>query len=154
MKINWKKLLPVIGITLVVALMGMLFTDTSNDWYLNLNKPSIQPPGWVFPIAWGIIYITAAASAYLVAISDGKAKQLILTVFGVNAALNVLWTYVFFQLHNPVSALVNIVLLLFTVILLIIMTRKVRTAASLLLLPYLFWLALATAINYCIVMLN
>ena len=140
--------------TLATAGIAMLFTDTQSAWYLSLQKPVIQPPDWVFPVAWSIIYFLTAIAAYLIANTVSTKTKWLLMLFGLNAALNIFWTYLFFTLQLPASALVDILLLFATIIALIIGCWKVNKAASWLLVPYLLWVSLAMAINYCIVMLN
>ncbi len=41
-------------LTAITAGVAMLFVDTKSDWYLSLNQPSFQPPGWAFGVAWTI----------------------------------------------------------------------------------------------------
>jgi benzodiazapine receptor len=136
-----------------VAALGSLFTDTTSSWYQELIKPVLQPPGFVFGIAWTILYILIAVSLALIAVNPDTPKTA-LWLHAANGVLNVLWSYTFFTLHNPGGALVVLVLLIVVAILLYVHVRKVNAAAAYLLIPYLVWLAFALYLNYEIAFLN
>jgi len=47
-----------------LILGGLSSSNASNDiWYLQLNKSTLNPPGYVFGIVWPILYLLMAASA-------------------------------------------------------------------------------------------
>jgi tryptophan-rich sensory protein len=48
-----------------LLLGGLSSSDTANDlWYQELNKSSLNPPGYVFGIVWPILYILMSISAF------------------------------------------------------------------------------------------
>lgn len=136
-----------------VAMMGALFTDTDSEWYQNLIKPALQPPGIVFSIVWTVLYALIAVSLILISLK-GTPPKMTLWLHAANGLLNVLWTYTFFRLHNPGGALLVLLLLILTAILLYANVRKANAAAAYLLIPYLVWLAFALYLNYEIAFLN
>jgi translocator protein len=138
----------------VTAYLGSAFTDAQGAWYKSLAKPAFTPPPEAFPIAWGIIYVCLAVSAVLVCNMSYRIRELTLYVYGTSCALNVLWTYVFFQNRDPTAALVVLILLLGSVAAMMILSAKINKAAAYLLLPYLLWGTFALVLNYSIIMMN
>ena len=126
-----------------------------SGWYEALNKPSWSPPAWVFGPAWTVLYLMMAVAAWLVWSSGGWAAQKRpLGLYLVQLALNALWTPLFFGLHLPGLAMVEMVLLWVAVAVTVVSFWRVRRAAGLLLVPYLLWLTFAAALNYTIWSLN
>lgn len=144
-----------LAIPLLAGFIGSLFTTPSiNTWYLNINKPSFNPPNWIFAPVWTILFILMGISLYLIWQSTIKDKTKSLILFYTQLILNILWSYLFFSLHNPLLAFIDIILLAIFIILLIISTYKISKTASLILLPYIFWVSFASILNYSIFILN
>lgn len=144
-------------ITIAVAYLGSTFTMMGMPWYDTLNQSAITPPDYVFGVAWTTIYITATISALLLYRSQphDKYRKHVLLLFAFNAALNVFWTQLFFGNQMIVEALIEIIALWFvTVIMAIMLWWRSLKIASLLLLPYILWLCLATYLNIEILRLN
>lgn len=62
----WNKIKPyVISIAIALAVGGLsaLFTKNNMEMYGNIAKPPLSPPGWVFPVAWGILYVLMGIGA-------------------------------------------------------------------------------------------
>ncbi|MBV9339196.1 MAG: tryptophan-rich sensory protein [Solirubrobacterales bacterium] len=138
-----------------VAIVGGLATDTSSDWYRRLERPSWQPPGAIFGAVWTVLYALIAVAATL-AYRDvgGPRRRIVLGLFAANLALNLAWTWIFFQGHRPTAAGVEILLLLGTILALIALVRPHNRAAALALAPYAAWVAFATALNWVIAARN
>lgn len=138
-----------------VGIAGGLLTDLS-PWYYSLRSPSWKPPDWLFGPAWTAIFACAALSGlYAWTGSRRRADHArILTLFGVNAALNILWSVLFFRLHRPDWALVEVVFPWVSILALILGLARYSRAASWLLAPYLAWVSFAAVLNLAIVQLN
>lgn len=136
----------------IVAGSAMLFTDTKSTWYMMLEKPSIQPPAIVFPIVWSVLYLLYAASLTLAIINNASKKTFIL--FLILGILNIAWCLFFFTFKLPVIALLIILLYLVASYLTIKELYPYSKWGALLLIPSMLWLALATVINYLIILLN
>jgi len=80
--------------------------------------------------------------------------QIALVVFGVQFVLNVLWSFLFFGLKSPFLGLVDITLLWIMIAITIVLFHQVKKSAAYLLLPYIVWVSIATALNYAIYVLN
>ncbi len=149
-KINFRILVSCFLAVFAVAFLGNIFTSggVKSDWYLSV-KPSITPPDLVFPVAWGILFFLMAVSLYLALTNCSQAQRPeVALVFGANFALNVLWSFLFFKLRNPVFAFAEIILLLLSILAMILFTHKIDKQASYLLVPYFAWVAFASVLNY------
>jgi len=120
--------------------------------YSQLYKPDFFPPAWLFAPVWTILYILMGIAAYLVW-KKGEAKEQ-LFIFSLQLILNLLWSPIFFGLHQYFWAFIEILILLIVIIWTIIsFNRKSKTAAYLMI-PYLFWVSFATILNYVVFMIN
>jgi translocator protein len=138
-----------------VAGLGMLVTDLG-AWYRALRQPWWQPPDAAFGPAWTLIYLLAAAAAVRVWLraATPPARTSWLAALSLNGALNVFWSWLFFKARRPDWALAEVLLLWLSIVLLIALARRDDTAAALLLVPYLLWVAFAASLNLAVVRLN
>jgi tryptophan-rich sensory protein len=137
-----------------LLLLGMLSAQLAgsgaeNAWFASLAKPPLYPPAPVFPLVWTILYILMGLALALVASARGAQwRTAALVVFGLQLALNLVWSPLFFAGHQILAALVLLVVLDLAVIATIVLFRLVRPVAALLLLPYLAWLLFATLLTW------
>jgi benzodiazapine receptor len=138
-----------------VALIGGIATDTSSEWYRDLDRPSWQPPGAAFGIVWTILYATIAISATL-ATRDvpGRRRRVVIGLFAANLVLNVAWTWIFFRGQAPKAAGIEILFLLATIAGLVRLIFPYNRRAALILVPYGVWVAFATALTWSIAVRN
>lgn len=152
---RWRPIVAAALAALAVAAVGGLITDIG-PWYLGLEQPAWKPPDAAFGPAWTTIFAFAAAAgarAWRDAPSRG-ARQALLSMFGLNAVLNVAWSLLFFKLHRPDWSLAEVPLLWASIALLMAATRRYSTLAAALLLPYLLWVSFAAVLNLAVVRLN
>lgn len=140
---------------LLIGVMGMLATDL-DGWYRALEKPAWQPPAWLFGPIWTLIYALAALAGVFAwqGATDSAGRNRILTLFALNAFLNVVWSLLFFRLHRPDWALLEVGLLWLSIIALMAGLRPLSKASTWLLAPYLVWVSFAAALNAVIVRIN
>lgn len=151
----WLPVLAAGAAAIVVAMLGGTMTDIG-PWYQSLKKPDWQPPDWAFGPAWTVIFALAALSAAFAwrdAPTHG-AREWVIGLFAVNGVLNVLWTALFFRLHRPDWALIEVVLLWLSILVPLLVFARYSRPAALLLVPYLAWVSFAAYLNYTIVALN
>lgn len=139
----------------IVGSIGSIFTMPNiAGWYVSLNKPFFTPPNWAFGPVWVTLFCLMGAAAYLVWEGKNKRKEEALYYFGGQFFLNVIWSFLFFGLRSPLYGLICIVPLWFAILLTIIKFRKINKTAAWLLVPYLAWVTVATALNAAVWMLN
>jgi benzodiazapine receptor len=140
-----------------VAAVGALSTIAAiPTWYAALNKPSFNPPNWIFGPVWTLLYTLMAVAAWMVwrRPSTSSARLDALMVFALQLTLNFLWTPIFFHFHLLLTSVVVIALLWLAIVATILMFWRVSRIAAALLLPYLVWVSFATALNVAILQLN
>lgn len=151
------KYLICIGGTLVVgSLSGLATASSVETWYTTLEKPSFNPPNWIFGPVWTLLYImmgTAAAMVWTKS-NDPNSSDRPLLIYGLQLGLNALWSLVFFGLRSPVGGLVMILLLIAAIVGCITLFRPIDVRAARLLYPYLAWVCFATVLNASIAVLN
>ncbi|MCC7552480.1 tryptophan-rich sensory protein [Candidatus Micrarchaeota archaeon] len=142
---------------LLAGIIGSIFT-TQNipTWYESINKPSFNPPNWVFGPVWTILYVLMGISAYLIYSKGIKKKEvkLALIIFGIQLVLNTLWSILFFGLTSPLFGLICIIFLWLFIVLIMKLFYKLDKKAAYLLIPYILWVSFATILNYYIFILN
>lgn len=142
-----------LGACFAAAAFGGLFMP--GEWYVSLKKPAWNPPGWIFGPVWTALYIMMAIAAWLVWRRGGfKVRRAALSLFLLQLLFNALWSPLFFGLHNPGLAFVDIVLLWLALLATIIQFWKVSVLAGSLLVPYLAWVTFASALNWTLWRLN
>jgi len=139
----------------VVAMIGLVMTDLG-PWYLNLKMPPWKPPDALFGPAWTLIFAGAAlAGAYgWRALPQSGARLALCGYFAINALLNIVWSALFFRLHRPDWALLEVGLLWLSIVLLMLTLWRGSRLATWLLLPYLLWVSYAAVLNLAVVRLN
>ena len=136
-------------VTILVAYTGGRLTARSvATWYRTLRKPSWTPPGSVIGAVWTVLYILTAISALTVWNLSTPVPLVVATLFVLNAAVNVLWSYVFFYLHKMGLAIWVCLFLDLTIVLLIWLITPLSILAALLLVPYAAWVTFASYLNY------
>jgi tryptophan-rich sensory protein len=151
-----KIVLMVVLCVTVGYLSGLVTRESILTWYVTLNKPSFNPPNWVFAPVWTLLYIMMGVAAGMVwtSNSDEQTTKKALGFFAIQLGLNALWSCLFFGLHNPLLALIEIILLWLMIFETYNMFKKINKTAGLLLLPYLAWVSFATILNASIWWLN
>ncbi|MEM0230857.1 MAG: TspO/MBR family protein [Candidatus Woesearchaeota archaeon] len=154
-RLGWTVRLAIsLAIPLLVGLLGSLMTSSSlKSWYLSINKPSFNPPNWVFAPVWIALFIMMGISFYLLWERNELSRIALAAYFG-QLALNLMWSFLFFGLRKPAIALIDIFALWIMIVINIFVFRKSSKTAALLLVPYLLWVSFALILNYFIVLLN
>lgn len=134
------------------AAVGGLATRSAPEFYSVLQRPSWAPPSSLFGPMWTVLYTLMAIAAWLVwrqrADRDVRGA---LVLFGVQLVLNALWSWLFFAWQRGRLAEVEIVVLLVFIVLTVVAFWRIRPLAGALMLPYLAWVAYATALTFALV---
>jgi tryptophan-rich sensory protein len=164
---NTLKLITAIVISELAGIIGTIFTTSSiQTWYATLTKPVLNPPSFIFGPVWTTLYALMGIAAFLVWSSYAKATEdknkgwdrkdirKALGVFLFQLVLNAAWSIIFFGLHSPLWALVNITLMWLTIVWTMVLFYKISKPAMWLLVPYILWVSFAAYLNYSIWILN
>ena len=155
---KYVKITIAVAICLAVGYLSSFVTQSSIEtWYPTIEKPSFNPPNWVFAPVWTFLFILMGISAGLIWDKIDSDKELVkkgLFFFIIQLALNALWSYLFFALNNILLASIEIVILLLVIYETYLIFNKVDKKASYLLIPYMLWVGFATILTVSIYFLN
>jgi tryptophan-rich sensory protein len=138
---------------LVGAVSGYFTAESIPTWYAGLQKPSFNPPNYLFGPVWTTLYIIMGISCYRI-ISRPPVDRRLMVIYAVQLALNFLWSFIFFYFQALDWALVEILLLWGSILTMIILFYKTDKWAGLMNIPYLLWVSFATVLNYSLWVLN
>ncbi|MCX6719067.1 MAG: tryptophan-rich sensory protein [Candidatus Taylorbacteria bacterium] len=158
MKINsFFKLFIAIFISELAGIIGSFFTMPSiAGWYAGIIKPALNPPSWVFGPVWTTLFALMGIALFLVWKKgfDTRPAKIALGIFSFQLALNLLWSIIFFYLHSPSGALIEIISLWLAILAMIISFAKISRRTIWLFLPYILWVSFAMYLNYALWALN
>lgn len=139
-----------------VGLLSGFLAGDSREVYQTLNQPPLAPPGWVFPVAWGILYALMGIAAGLIYLNrgDDRAREQALIYYGIQLAVNFSWSIVFFRFQALWFAVVIILVLDILVFITQRHFSRISKAAGWLMVPYLLWLLFATYLAVGVFFLN
>ena len=154
--IRWSGLVVFIFVCLGAGGLGaMATTPEIAGWYKTLAKPTWNPPDSVFGPVWTTLFILMGIAAWLVWQREGfKAAGKPLSLFAVQLVLNIGWSWIFFGLHQPGWAFVEIVILWLAILATTVAFFRRSKAAGYLLVPYLAWVSFASILNFTIFRMN
>ncbi|MGZ8470710.1 MAG: TspO/MBR family protein [Gemmatirosa sp.] len=151
----WGGTLAIVLATAATAGIGGIASARAGDFYLALQRPGWAPPSWLFGPAWTALYVLMAIAAWMVwRVRERRGARHALLLYGAQLALNALWPWVFFAWRRGALAAIEIVLLLLVLVATARAFARVRRRAAVLLLPYLLWVAYATALTWSVWRLN
>lgn len=144
-----------LALSYATAGIGGALTELG-PWYYALQQPSWKPPDAAFGAIWSVIFTLCAISAALAweAADDAAERRRVLLLFGLNALLNIVWSGLYFGLHRPDWALLEVVALWLSILALLRGLWPISRWASVLHLPYLAWVSAAAMLNLATVQLN
>jgi len=149
-----KPIVIAILLSLIVGGLGGAATEIG-PWYFQLQKPSWQPPDWLFGPAWTTIYVlTSIAGVKAWRRADEVQRRYFMGALLLNLVLNLLWSLIFFTSQRPDIALIEVVPLWLSILLMVLLVRSYSPVSALPMLPYLGWVAFAAYLNWTIVTLN
>ena len=155
-RIHWVSLIVCILIPLVIGFVSGIATAQGVDgWFTTLNKPSFNPPNWLFAPVWTALYIAMGVALYLIYHSSpDKYRNRSLLLFGIQLFFNFLWSFLFFYYHYLEFSFYWIITLWLILLVLIYNVFEKSRWATMLLIPYLLWVGFASVLNFSIWQLN
>ena len=148
---SWKSLLAFLVVTFAAAALGSL--SMPDAWYAALNKPSFNPPNWIFGPVWTVLYVLIAVAGWRVWKQAGGWCGA-LSLWLLQLVLNAMLTPLFFSMHRIDLALIDIAALVLVLIATIVAFFKRDRLAAWMLVPYLSWVSFATLLTASIYRLN
>ncbi len=160
------------------GIIGSFFTVSQiNTWYSTINKPTFNPPNWIFGPVWTTLFVLMGISLYLVwekkweakdkiqpkkawnklsqkFLSGSWQKANIILIFYTQLVLNILWSVVFFGAHSLNGAFFVLLMLWFSILFTIVNFYRVSKVAAVLLIPYILWVSFAGILNYFLWLIN
>ena len=154
MKHKYLRLAACVALPLILGALSALAVKGGMEEYAMLEQPPLSPPGWLFPVAWSLLYVLMGAASYQIWESTTENRRGALVLYAVQLAVNFAWTIVFFRFRLIGPAVAVLVLLCVLAALTMAQFRKIRRSAGLLLLPYMLWLLFALYLNAGVWLLN
>jgi tryptophan-rich sensory protein len=155
---KYVKIIITVAICLAVGYLSSIVTQSGiKIWYSTIEKPSFNPPNWIFAPVWTLLFIFMGISAGLIWNKLDSNTELVkkgLLFFSIQLFFNTLWSYLFFGLHNILLASIEIILLLLLIYETYLIFRKIDKKASYLLVPYMLWVGFASILTITLYFLN
>jgi translocator protein len=150
------KLIAAILLPLTLGAFAGVFTSKAVPvWYATLNRPSFNPPNWLFGPVWTTLYLLMGISLFLIwKQSACKERNLAIFVFLLQLALNFCWSFIFFYFNRIGFALAEIIILWISIVIMIILFYKIKPLAAYINIPYLLWVSFASILNASYYLLN
>ena len=137
------------------AIAGMFTSQSVPEWYATLNRPSFNPPNWIFGPVWTTLYILMGISFFLIWKQEAsKVRNRAILIFLLQLMLNFAWSFIFFYFNMIGLALVEIILLWISIVMMLVVFYKIKPIASYINIPYLLWVTFATVLNASYYFLN
>lgn len=143
-----------IPIILVQVLGSSVTMGSINPWYQTLKKTAWNPPAWLFGPVWTLLYIMMGLSIWKIYLAIKWTRVLPYVLFFAQLIANGIWSPLFFGLHSPFLAMLDLALLIALIIATIVCFFRIDKTAGWLLVPYLIWCCYALSLNIGIWLLN
>jgi tryptophan-rich sensory protein len=156
MRIRYFRLIASLIICQLAGFVGSVFTSPAiPGWYAALEKPTINPPNWIFAPVWIFLYFLMGITLYILWQNLPKTEaRKAMVFFAIQLVLNMLWSVIFFGLKLPLVAFLEIIILWIFILLTMIKSSKVSRTTVYLLLPYILWVNFAAVLNFFLWCLN
>ncbi len=151
---TWKSLVVLIVGTLAAGAVIGFLTQKNSTFYDGLTKPVFAPPGWLFPVAWSLLYAAMATAMWFVLRAQGRDRYILLGLYIAQLAVNLLWPYLFFVQHALGLAFFWLLLLWMLAAIMLYQFFRESKVAGWLLIPYQLWLTFAAVLNFTLARLN
>jgi tryptophan-rich sensory protein len=139
------------AVVFAAAALGAIASSDAATFYTQLTRPPWAPPPSAFAPVWSVLYFLMAISAWLIWRQRGTANvHSALTVFVVQLCANALWSWLFFAWRTGALAFAEVLVLLVLIVITIALFWRVSRLAAILLLPYLAWVAFASALTWSV----
>ncbi len=145
---------------LVVGIISSLLTGDAMSQFGEFNQPPLSPPGWLFPVAWTILYLLMGLASYFILEAQSEVKEKksarrqALFFYLSQLVFNFVWSILFFKLQAHGIAFIWLIVMWVLIVLTMQRAFKVSKIACILLVPYILWCTFAGYLNLMIAILN
>ena len=161
-KLNVVKLIIAILIPLLVGGLSAFLTKDAMVMFDAIKKPTLSPPGIVFPIVWSILYVLMGIARYLLYNLDEqklseqqtKFRKYTLVIYDCHLFFNFFWSIIFFKFSMYKVAFLWLIILWVLVFIFIKNALKLNKISAYLMIPYSLWITFAGYLNVAIAILN
>lgn len=132
-------------------------TTIGLDWYTALSLPWWTPPELLVAAVWFVLFLCTAFSVSIFweqSKKGGVPSRYIVSLYVLNSFLVLLWSYLFFGVHELGFAFGAALAVGLSVVVLMLRLWKGFRNAALLLLPYVGWMLFALAYTYTVMVMN
>ena len=141
-------------ITYSASVIGSIATiEFKEPWYSLLNKPTFNPPSWIFAPVWTTLYLMMTIAIWNFWHSKNRDMNTIYIYF-IHLIFNTTWSIVFFVFHKIILALIVLIILIFLITVLLFRFRRVNMVSFYMMIPYLLWCCFALILNLNLILLN
>jgi len=135
------------------SLVGWIASRAMQE-YEAVQKSSLTPPSFVFPIVWTILYVLMGISAAMIYQTESPKKTNALRIYVIQLIVNLVWSFLFFNLQMYGLSFFWLLLLWLLIIAMIASFRTISPAAAILQIPYLIWVSFAGYLAFFVWMMN
>lgn len=141
---------------LIGGVSGFFTVSRVESWYQTIQKPSWNPPNWVFGPVWTTLYVMMGIALWLVWKEDTSRELKLIAgiLFAAQLTLNFFWSFIFFRLELPGWAFAEILVMWVVILATIFAFAQVNKTAAWLLVPYISWVSFAAMLNFTIWRMN
>lgn len=151
---TWRSLVALLVGTLGAGGLVGFLTQRDSSFYEGLTKPVFAPPGWLFPIAWTLLYAAMATAMWFILRAQGRDRFILLGLYVAQLAVNLVWPYLFFVQQALGLAFFWLLLLWILAAIMLYQFFRESRVAGWLIVPYQLWLTFAAVLNFCVARLN
>ena len=139
---------------LFIGLLSSIISGTGNGLYEGIKQPPLSPPGYVFGIAWTILYLLIGISYYIIKQSSYNSTQDADFWYYLQLIINFFWPIFFFRAEAFTFSFIWLLFLIYSVLMTWKKFKNINKTSSYLLIPYLIWLVFAAYLNLGVAILN
>ena len=151
---TWRSLTVLLGSTLSAGALEGFLTQRESSFYEGLTKPVFAPPGWLFPVAWTLLYAAMATAMWFVLKAGSKDRFILLGLYIAQLAVNLMWPVLFFVQKALGLGFFWLLLLWMLAAIMLYQFFRESKVAGWLLVPYQLWLTFAAVLNFTLARLN
>ena len=152
-----------LGAVFITAAIGAAASINASSFYAQLVQPAWAPPAGAFGPVWTALFVLMGVAMWLVwrergdpdepaARGDGgpRRRSLAIALLIAQLCANALWSWLFFAWHQGAWAMVDVLVLLALIAATTVVFWRIRRLAGLLMLPYIAWVCLASALTWSV----